>query len=160
MFHLSFDEGSVAVTSRTAVIAVVLNHIVTGYHRELRLLKHAPECCVPWVYQIERLQLGLVSYSTSMSAQVLASYLHLLCRAPCANSAQPHTTTLGPILTTESKTTYLGSQPASIKISGTLFPSTHAALCNPFTYLTALCKHVSPSLLSVRSISTPSWSSN
>lgn len=160
MFHLFFDEGSVAVTSRTAIIAVVLNHVVSGHHCELCLLQHTPECCIPRVNQVERLQFCLVPYSTSMSAHGFTSPLHLLCRAPWANSGEPPPTTLGLILTTESKTSYLGSQPASIKISGTLFPSTHAVLCSPFTYLTALCKHVSPSLLSVRSISTPSWSSS
>lgn len=57
------------------------------------------------------------------------------------------------------KETYRGSHPASTKISTTAFPSSHSPLANPLQYLTALCKHVSPSLLSCPSISTPSWSS-
>lgn len=54
--------------------------------------------------------------------------------------------------------TYLGSHPASSNISTTAAPPSHSRLSSPLTNLTALCKHVSPSLLSVESISTPSWS--
>lgn len=55
-------------------------------------------------------------------------------------------------------TTHLGSQPASTKISTTAFPCSQSVLSRLLAYRTALCRHVSPSLRSCPSISTPSWS--
>ncbi len=63
---------------------------------------------------------------------------------------------LAPRLYCRSKAiTHLGSHPASNRISTTAFPDSDCSLLNR----TALCKHVSPSLFSLPSISTPSWSS-
>lgn len=50
--------------------------------------------------------------------------------------------------------THRGSHPASTRISTTALPSSHSLCSNPFVYRTATCKHVSPSLFSLPSIST------
>jgi hypothetical protein len=52
---------AIASTSRRSII-LVLHHISTCRHGILALLQHAPEPRVPWVRQLDRLQLRLVPY--------------------------------------------------------------------------------------------------